>query len=103
MKIYIAGPYSGGDPITNVRRAIRVADALAALGHIPFVPHLTHFWHQISPHRYEFWLDYDMHWLELCDAVYRIDGASPGADREVRRAVEVGMPVYTSLEELEAI
>jgi len=79
MKIYIAGPYSGGDPITNVRRAIRVADALAALGHIPFVPHLTHFWHQISPHRYEFWLDYDMHWLELCDAV------------------------YTSLEELEAI
>jgi hypothetical protein len=44
-----------------------------------------------------------MHWLELCDAVYRIEGASPGADREVRRAVEVGMPVYYSLEELEAI
>jgi hypothetical protein len=32
--------------------------------------------------------------IRQCDAVYRIDGASQGADADVRLAEELGLPVY---------
>jgi hypothetical protein len=38
--------------------------------------------------------------IRQCDAVYRIDGASQGADADVRLAKELGLPVYTSLGEI---
>ncbi|WP_342618139.1 DUF4406 domain-containing protein [Rhodoferax sp. GW822-FHT02A01] len=38
--------------------------------------------------------------LGRCDAVYRIPGASNGADIEVAKAREMGLPVYTSLDEV---
>ena len=97
MRIYVAGPYSAGDPTLNTREAIKVADQLAAAGGFPFVPHLSHLWHLVSPHDYEFWIAQDMEWLEACDAVYRIPGASRGADKEVARAEELGMSVYYNL------
>ena len=38
--------------------------------------------------------------LERCDAVLRIEGASKGADEDVRIARERGLPVYGSIEEV---
>lgn len=38
--------------------------------------------------------------LERCDAVLRLPGESPGADREVHYAISLGKPVYYGLEEL---
>lgn len=38
--------------------------------------------------------------LEKCDAVLRIDGASQGADNDVRIAKERGLKVYHSLDEV---
>lgn len=38
--------------------------------------------------------------LSRCDAVYRIPGASNGADLEVAKAREMGLPVYTRLDEV---
>ncbi|WP_031362114.1 NUDIX hydrolase [Caballeronia sordidicola] len=38
--------------------------------------------------------------IRQCDAVYRIDGASQGAESDVRLAKELGLPVYTSLGEI---
>jgi hypothetical protein len=38
--------------------------------------------------------------LEKCDAVLRLEGASRGADEDVRRARELGLPVYFRLEEI---
>lgn len=38
--------------------------------------------------------------LERCDAVLRIPGASRGADQDVARARELGLPVYGSVEEI---
>jgi hypothetical protein len=38
--------------------------------------------------------------LERCDAVLRIPGASRGADLDVARAVELGLPVYKAVAEL---
>jgi hypothetical protein len=38
--------------------------------------------------------------LERCDAVLRIEGASKGADEDVRIARERGLPVYGSIEDV---
>ena len=38
--------------------------------------------------------------LERCDAVLRIDGASKGADEDVRLARERGLPVYFGVEDI---
>ena len=38
--------------------------------------------------------------LEKCDAVLRLPGASKGADEDVRKAMEQGLKIYHSLEEV---
>jgi hypothetical protein len=100
MFIYVAGPYTKGDVAKNVQEAIITGNNLRALGHVPFIPHLTHFWHMIVPHEIGYWYRYDMEWLEKCDAVFRIGGESKGADAEEARAHELGIPVYHSFMEL---
>jgi len=100
MKIYIAGPYSKGDVAENVRNAIHAGDYVSRFGHVPFIPHLTHFWHMLIPHDYEFWMSQDEQWLSSCDAILRLEGESEGADREVKKAIELGMPVYRSVFEV---
>jgi len=94
MRVFVSGPYTNGDVAVNVRTAILAANRLLRKGHIPFVPHLTHFWHLVVPHPYEDWLELDMEWLKVCDAVLRLPGESPGADVEVRLAESLGIPVY---------
>jgi hypothetical protein len=85
MRVYITGPYSKGDVVINVRNAIRIADLLLAIGHHPFVPHLTHLWYLISPKPYEDWLAIDLVWLRQCECVLRIPGESSGADAGLPR------------------
>jgi hypothetical protein len=92
--IYVAGPYTKGDVAVNVRDAITMGDHLRLLGLVPFIPHLTHFWHLVQPHNIEYWYEYDMEWLEKCDALFRLSGESTGADKEVARARELGIPVF---------
>ncbi len=97
--IYVAGPYSS-DPCRNTHAAIQAAEQLIAFGYVPFVPHLTHFWHTMTPHDYEFWLEYDLAWLRKCDAVLRLPGESKGADRECGEAMSLGIPVFHSIDDL---
>lgn len=99
--IYIAMPYSIGDQALNVRNAIEVADKLLEMGYIPFIPHLSHFWHFISPKSYNTWLEIDRAILERCDALLRNGGESYGADMEVEVAKKLGISVFYSLEALE--
>lgn len=99
-RVFISGPYSGGDQMANVRAALDAAQELLNHGFVPFVPHLNAFWHMIHPNKYETWLTYDLAWLESCDAVVRLPGDSPGADGEVRRAWELGLPVFGSVQEM---
>jgi len=98
-KIYIAGPYSIGDKLENVHTAIRTANELADIGFAPYCPHaLTHYWDQLHPRPYEFWLELDRHFLVCCDAVYRMQGESTGADREVKQAISLGIPIFHTIE-----
>jgi hypothetical protein len=100
MRIYIAGPYTKGDVVLNVRSAVHAAAEVYANGHEYYIPHLSHLEHAILPRPYEYWLKHDMAWLEVCDAVLRLPGESKGADAEVARAIELGIPVYYSIEDI---
>lgn len=100
MKVYIAGPYTNPDPCINTRNAILAAEEVVKLGHTPFVPHLTHLWHLISPHDIEFWYEYDFKWLLSCDALLRLPGKSTGADNEVSFADKHNIPVFCSIDAL---
>ncbi len=103
MKIYVAGPYTKGDPVMNTRNTIMAAEELVRMGHVPYIPHLSMFWHVVAPHPYEFWLEYDKAWLVCCNALLRLPGESSGADKEVALAHELGIPVYYSLDEIRAL
>lgn len=98
--VYVAGPYTQGDPVLNVRAAVAAADELLNLGLVPFVPHLSHLWHTISPKPYDAWIRLDLYWLRKCDALLRLPGPSHGADAEVAYAVDLGIPVYYSVAEV---
>ena len=97
-RVYVAGPYTKGDVAINVRAAILAGDKLIQAGHAPFVPHLCHLWHLLCPHDWELWLIYDLQWLDVCDCLLRLPGESAGADLEVKRAKELGIPVYFTIE-----
>ena len=93
--IYIAGPYTNGDPVLNVRKAIEAGEQLIELGYIPFILHLSHLWHLISPHEYDYyWIKYTKEWIGKCDALLRLPGESEGAEIEEMHALHLGKPVF---------
>ena len=95
MKVYIAGPYTQGNTFENVETAVRVGNTVANLGHIPFIPHLYHFWNRKHEHDYDFWMRQGRQWLLSCDAILRLDGKSPGADKEMTEAMSNGLRIVT--------
>ena len=97
MKVYIAGPYTKGDVVVNVRNAMEAAMAVLDAGHSPFVPHLCHFLHMHSPRPYETWIKYDLVFLPACEALIRLPGESAGADDEVIEARKLGLLVYANV------
>lgn len=101
IKVYVAGPYTKGDVVINVRHAILVGNKLREMGFTPYIPHLSCFWHMVVPHKQiDFWYDYDFEWLAVCDAVFRFPGESVGADNAFAWAKVHGIPVYSSFAEI---
>lgn len=98
--LYIASPYTSGDTAQNVRNAYLMAEKVRAKGWLPFCPLSSHFWNMISPHPRSYWMQMDLEWVQLCDAVLRIKGSSPGADEEAAMAIGLGKPVYRSFSEV---
>jgi len=93
-RIYVAGPYSQGNVNRNVAQAMAVGMRVMDAGHVPFVPHLSHFWDVTCPRDYETWMRWCLEWLRQCEALVRIAGPSSGADREVVCAREMKIPVF---------
>ena len=54
------------------------------------------------PQPYEAWTALDFAWLEVCDALLRLPGHSPGADAEEAWCQAHGLPVFDSLDPLVA-
>ena len=100
-KIYVAGPYTSPDPSENTNKALRIGDTLMEMGYIPFIPHINHFWHMVTPRHYKSWLAYDIEWLKVCDALYRFPGKSSGSDKEEVIARKLNIPVFYDINELE--
>lgn len=94
-RVYVAGPYTS-DPEVNTEYALWVGNFLLEQGFAPFVPHLSHFWHERYPQDYHFWMELNLPWVAQADVVYRIAGASSGADEEVALARSLGIPVVVS-------
>lgn len=101
-RIYVAGPMGPEFDLRSrrVEQAMGIGLQIVRLGFAVYLPHL---WHHadidgIVPS--ETWMQCDFRWVESCDAVFRIPGISPGADRECELAREKKIPIFTSLEEL---
>ena len=114
MLILIAGPYRSGtndDPILmqqNLDRLQAAALPLFRLGHIPMIGEwvalpLLKLAGSKKPGdtAYEEILYPVAHRLLLkCDAVLRLEGASKGADEDVRIAKERGLKIYYKIEDI---
>lgn len=94
--VYIAGPMTKGNYVSNIAKGCDAGDAVWQAGYYPYIPHLSAFWEfrSMSKKDYEDMMDLDFAWLEKCDALIRLEGESPGADREVQHAISNGIPVY---------
>ena len=101
--VYVAGPITSGNPFENMLSALAVGQELIEAGFAPYVPHLTVYWdklHNPGENTWETWLEIDLPWVSKADAVLRLPGESPGADREVALAYKLGIPVYSSVPNL---
>jgi len=114
LLVLIAGPYmsgTGGDPVkiaANRARLESQALPIYARGHLPMVGE----WlalpiiHAAGGHEHgdavfdAYQYPVAQRLLARCDAVLRIPGASRGADMDVARALELGLPVFTDASEL---
>ncbi|MGL4630072.1 MAG: DUF4406 domain-containing protein [Leadbetterella sp.] len=114
MLILIAGPYRSGtnDDLTlmhqNLKNLEAVALSLFRKGHTPMIGEWVALplmklagsntpgdkaWEEIQypiAHRL----------LEKCDAVFRIQGVSKGADEDIRLATERGLEIYYNLDDV---
>lgn len=101
LMVYVAGPYSRGLFDENIANVADAADKLASAGLVPFVPHtLTFLWAVRHQRPADFWYEFDLKWLERCDMLLRLPGESSGSDREVKEALELGIRVFTDIDEL---
>ncbi len=92
--LYVAAPFTNGDSDENTHLAIRVADIIyRETEYLPFIPHLNKLWHLVCPHEPRFWYNYDLEVLAHCDAIVRLPGLSPGADREMEMAEEINKEI----------
>jgi hypothetical protein len=114
LMVLIAGPYlSGteGDPqkiARNRERLERYALPIYQRGHLPMVGEwmalpIIHAAGGRSAddavfRAYQYPVAHRL--LECCNAVLRIPGESRGADLDVARAIELGLPVYGAVSEL---
>jgi hypothetical protein len=117
LLILIAGPYRSGtndDPVLmakNLRKMEEVALPIFRAGHIPVIgewfalPLLTQAGSKYPGDEAYEEISYPVSHrvLAKCDAVFRIAGASKGADEDVRIAVENGLKVYYNLEDIDAV
>ena len=99
-RVYVAGPISTGDVTANVMRAVHIGRSFIDIGLAPLIPHLDYYLPDREDISWKEWLEVDLPWLRVADAVLRISGESKGADREVRVARRNDIEVYHSVTDL---
>ena len=113
-RIYLAGPITKGDRLTNIKQADDAMKVLVLAGFAVFNPMLSCFAGGVFRHpcgsayvngsddhnylTHDQWLAMDKEWVEASDAVCRLPGESRGADEEVDHARWCGIPVLHGVE-----
>lgn len=106
--VYVAGPYTAETEegrLANVRRAVDAGIALATAGHLPLVPHLSHWFdlraEETTGERFSwtFYLRLCLRLLAGCDGLLYL-APSKGADLEREEAERLGIPVYRGVAEI---
>lgn len=114
MLILIAGPYrsgTGDDPAkmaSNLKKLEEPSYALFRAGHVPMIGEWVALpvWNAAGGKEIGDALHEEIFYpvahrlLAICDGVLRLEGASKGADNDVRIARERGIPVWFSLEDV---
>ncbi len=109
--IYLASPYTKGDPCINTNFQMRMFARFVKDGVVDaYIPLWSHFQHSAFPEPYTTWINYDLAIIPRLDGVIRLNADIPelnyfedkssGADGEVRFAQERGLPTWTSLVEM---
>ena len=112
-RIYVAGLYSRTkdgktanviEVLHNIRAGLKASLEIWRLGFAPYSPWLDYQFSLIDdePISKEMYYQYSMCWLEVSDAVLVIsgNGINGGVDAEIRRAKELGILVFYSIDEL---
>lgn len=98
--VYISGPITQGNRSLNFANAAWAMQELIEAGYAPICPHLSMLHPADDQISYEKWLEVDFAWVEASQAVLRLPGFSPGADREVAHARSLNIPIYSSIPQL---
>ncbi len=107
--VYIASPYSKGDPAINAHFQCKIFNQLLDDAKVlPVAPLWSHFQHILFPRPYQDWIDYDQAMLDLYDCCLRLtaklpdieyeESESAGADAEVATFIKCGKPVFQSID-----
>ena len=95
LRVYVAGPITKGGVNKNVRNGIEWGAQMLRDGLAPYIPHLNTFMFGNSASgQLNGLLEWDIEWVAVSDAVFRLPGESKGADIEVEKAREAGIPVF---------
>lgn len=114
VKVYIAGPYSASnviDVLKNIGRGQAYANAVFQLGFAPFCPwfdkeFVISNWD--DSHEVGTFFNYSLAWLKVSDCVFIVPNHcgmikaenSPGTQKEIEVATQLGIPVFYSLSNL---
>lgn len=112
--VYVASPYTKGDPAINTYFQCKVFDLILTDQKVtPIVPLWSHLQAVVLPRPYDDWLNYDFELIARCDALLRLNAQverpgiieyeqteSKGADAECTLAAKLGLPVFNALTDL---
>ena len=108
--VYISSPFSApkeSQVIENVEKAMGFAIELIKKGYVPIYTHANYYLDVIAQEKgikfsYEDGMKQCFGILERCDAMLYL-GYSSGCNRELRFALDHGIPIYFSIDELEKV
>ena len=110
-RVYVAGAYASDNilgMLGNMRNGMRTATEVLLCGFAPFVPWFDyHFQLMLREENHEKlelkdYYEYSLAWLEVSNMLLVVSGweNSVGTQGEIKRATELNIPIYYSLEEL---
>lgn len=108
-RVYVAGAMSADNilqMLENISEGVKAGAELLRLGFAPFVPHFDIAFRLQQGKGYdvpmEYYYNYTMEWLKASDCVLVVPGweASIGTKAEIKKATDLHIPVYYSIDEL---